>query len=249
MSSLKLANVHNALFNFLKHDRGSCLFFFLVGLTLRGIPELLVSWYPVGYETITWYAPPMMTFSGRSLIDVFVEFFRAGPLFYALMWFAVNVTGAHPFIVLKVVGPLLYGSLTVSVFVFLKKGLKFEWKMAFVASLLLVFQIAALRDSWDRFRTVLGLSFLFAALTAFKSDHKYKWWLMAVLAVLTVFSREYIAVVLFVAGFGFCDFGEKRQSAIIDCFGSSVCGFCCYSISFVVWVCLVLWVWWVVCFS
>src|SRR3989337_3765776 len=212
MSSLKLANVHNALFNFLKHDRGSCLFFFLVGLTLRGIPELLVSWYPVGYETIAWYAPSMMTFPGRSLIDVFVEFVRAGPLFYALMWFAVNVTGAHPFIVLKVVGPLLYGSLSVSFFVFLKKGLKFEWKLAFVASLLLVFQIAALRDSWDWFRTVLGLVFLFATLTVFKTDNKRKWLLVSVLAILATMSREYVAAVLFAAVFGFAMFDKKGRA-------------------------------------
>ena len=222
MSSLKLANVHNALFNFLKHDRGSCLFFFLVGLTLRGIPELLVSWYPVGYETIAWYAPPMMTFSGRSLTDVFVEFFRAGPLFYALMWFAVNVTGAHPFIVLKVVGPLLYGSLSVSFFVFLKKGLKFEWKLAFVASLLLVFQIAALRDSWDRFRTVLGLVFLFATLTVFKTDFNHKWKLVALLTVLTTISREYVAVVLFATVLGFVVFEKKGRVASFVALGPAL---------------------------
>jgi len=212
MPTLKIERVRDSLFSFLKQERGSCLFFFLVGLTLRGIPELLVSWYPVGYETIAWYAPPMMTFSGRSLTDVFVEFFRAGPLFYALMWFAVNVTGAHPFIVLKVVGPLLYGSLAVSFFVFLKRGLRFEWKLAFVASLLLAFQIAALRDSWDRFRTELGLVFLFVSLTALKSDSKHKWWVVAVLAVLTTISREYVAVVLFAAVLGFALFERKDRA-------------------------------------
>ena len=216
MATVKLDEVRNSLFNLLKMDRVSCLFFFLVGLILRGIPELLVSGYPVGYETITWYAPPMMTFLGRSVGDVFVEFFRSGPLFYVLMWLVTNVTGAHAFLILKVVGPLLYGGLVVSFFVFLRRGLKFDWKLAFVASLLLVFQIAALRDSWDRFRTVLGLGFLFTALTAFKSDHKYKWWLVAVLAVLTVVSREYVAVVLFVAVLGFVILDKKdRVSSLI----------------------------------
>ena len=211
MSWLNLANIRNALFGFFKQDRGSCLFFFLMGLILRGIPELLVPFYPVGYETIAWYAPPLMTFPGRSVIDVFVEFFRSGPLFYILMWLTANVTGARAFVILKVVGPLLYASLIVSFFVFLKKGLKFEWKMAFVASLLLVFQIAALRDSWDRFRTVLGLIFLFAALTAFKTDFKHKWKLVALLTVLTTISREYVAVVLFAAVLGFVVFEKKDR--------------------------------------
>ncbi len=225
MAAVKLDEVRNSLFNFLEMDIGSCLFFFLVGLILRGIPELLVSGYPVGYETITWYAPPMMTFLGRSVGDVFVEFFRSGPLFYVLMWLVTNVTGAHAFLILKVVGPLLYGGLVVSFFVFLRRGLKFDWKVAFVASLLLVFQIAALRDSWDRFRTVLGLGFLFVALTAFKSDHKYKWWLVAVLAVLTVVSREYVAVVLFVVVLGFVILDKKDRVPSLIALGSALAVF------------------------
>jgi hypothetical protein len=219
---LKSNIVLNHFANFLKRDSGSCLFFFLVGLILRGIPELLISFYPVGYETIAWYAPPMMTFPGRSVIDVFVEFFRSGPLFYVLMWLVANVTGAHAFVILKVVGPLLYGSLIVSFFVFLKKGLKFDWKMAFVASLLLVFQIAALRDSWDRFRTVLGLGFLFATLTVLKSDNKRKWLLVSVLAFLVTISREYVAAVLFAAVFCFAIFEKKGRATSLIALGPAL---------------------------
>jgi len=211
MFSLRLYNIRNSLFNFLKQDRGSCLFFFLVGLTLRSIPELLVSYYPVGYETITYYAPPMMTFHGRSVVDVFVEFLRVGPMFYVLMWLVANVTGAHAFVILKVVGPLLYGGLVASFFVFLKRGLKLNWKMAFVATLLLVFQVAALRESWDRFMTLLGLIFLFSAFVVLKSNSKFKWWLVAFLAVLTALSREYIAFVLFVAVLGFAVLEKKDK--------------------------------------
>jgi len=211
MSTLKLGNIHNSLFNFLKQNRGSCLFFFLLGLTLRGIPELLVSQYPVGYETITWYAPPIMTFPGRSVLDVFVQFFQSAPVFYVLMWLVSNVTGAHAFTILKVVGPILYGSLIVSFFIFLKKGLKFEWKMAFLASFLLAFQIAALRDSWDRFRTVLALIFFFATLTALKSDSKHKWGAVTILAVLTALSREYVVLVLFATVLGFIFLAKKDR--------------------------------------
>jgi len=201
------------MFNLVRSPKFPYLSVFLVGVVLRGIPELLVSWYPVGYETIAYYAPPMMTFPERSLVDVFSSTFMAGPLFYLLMWLVANVTGAHAFLILKATGPLLYGSLAFSFFLFLKRGLRLDGKIAFVAALLLVFQVAALRESWDRFRNLLGLVFLFPALTALKSDYKYKWPLMGILATLTALSREYIALVLFVTVLGFA-FLERKDRMI-----------------------------------
>jgi hypothetical protein len=201
------------MFNLVRSPKFPYLSVFLVGVVLRGIPELLVSWYPVGYETIASYAPAMMTFYGRSLIDVFVSTFRTGPLFYLSMWLVANVTGAHAFLILKATGPLLYGSLAVSFFLFLKRGLRLDGKIAFVAALLLVFQVAALRESWDRLRNLLGLIFLFPALTALKSDYEYKWSLVDILATLTALSREYIALVLFVTVLGFA-FLERKDRVI-----------------------------------
>jgi len=189
-------------FDFVRSSKFPYLSVFLVGVVLRGIPELLISWYPVGYETISWYAPMMTSFSEIGLVDVLVSTFKSGPLLYALMWLASVASGAHPYLVLKVVGPLLYGGLAVSFLLFLKYGLRFDGKMALVTTLLLSFQIAALRESWDRFRNVLGLVFVFATLTALRSNHKYKWPLVAGLALLTALSREYIALVLFVTVFG-----------------------------------------------
>ena len=196
---------------------------------LRGIPELLVPQYPIGYETITYYAPAMMTFSKRSLLDVFanafqasplanvdqplLKTFRAGPLFYVLMWLVSVFTEAHAYSILKVVGPLLYGCLAVSFFVFLKRGLDVDGKMAFVAALLLIFQVAALRESWDRFRNVLGLIFAFATLTTLRSDGRFKWSLVTGLAVLTALSRQYIGLVLFVAVLGFAFLERKDRTA------------------------------------
>ena len=199
------------MFDFVRSSKFPCLSVFLVGVVLRGIPELLVSWYPIGYETITWYAPVMLSFHGRNLIDVFANTFRAGPLFYVLMWLTANISGAHAFLILKTTGPLLYGGLAVSFFLFLKLGLKLNGKIALVATLLLVFQVATLRESWDRFRNVLGLIFVFATLTALRSNHRYKWPLVAGLTVLTVLSREYISLVLFVVVLGFAVLERKNK--------------------------------------
>jgi len=193
-------------------ERASYLFFFLAALLLRGVADLLVAPYPVGYETITWYAPLMMRFQAMSVLEVLTETFRVGTLFYMLMWFATVVSSAHAFTLLKVSGAVLYGCLAMAVFAFLRRGLRFEWKIAFVSSLLLVFQVATLRVSWDRFRTVLGLVFTFIAITVMKSDHRFKWPFLAGLAVLTTLSREYIALTLFVIVLGFAFLERKERS-------------------------------------
>jgi hypothetical protein len=201
------------MFVFVRSSKFPYLSIFLIGVMLRGIPELLVSLYPVGYETIAYYAPAILSFHGQGLMDVFASTFRHGLLFYFLMWLVANVSGAHAFLILKVAGPLLYGFLAVSFLVFLGYGLKLDGKMAFAAALLLVFQVASLRESWDRFRNVLGLIFVFAALTALKSESKFKWPLVAGLAVLTVLSRDYVALVLFAAVLGFAIL-ERRDRLV-----------------------------------
>jgi len=202
---------------------------------LRGIPELLVSWYPIGYETITYYAPPMFTFGESGLADVFFEFFRSGPLFYVLMWSAKVASGAHPYLILKFVGPLLYGGLAVSFLLFLRSGLKLDGKMALVAALLLVFQVAALRESWDRFRNVLALIFVFATLTASKSEHKYKWWLVGIFAVLTALSREYVALVLFVSVLGFAVLQRKDRLVSLVALAPALATFCIMNLPRQLW--------------
>jgi len=215
------------MFSFVKSAKLAYLYVFLTGAVFRGIPEIIVPQYPVGFETITYYAPAMIIFSKRSLIDIFVDAFqvsstvssyrplldtfRAGPFFYILMWLTSIVSSIHVYLILKVVGPLLYGFLAVSFFVFLNRGLNFERKKAFVGTLVLVFQIAALRESWDRFRTVLSLIFLFATLTTLKSESKYKWWLVAIFGTLTALSREYVTLVLFVTVLGFVIVKDKDK--------------------------------------
>jgi len=194
---------------FFEFSKLQYLWIFLAAIALRAIPELLVPSYPVGYETIAWYAPVMMTFRSRGLDSVLQGTFMWGPLFYVLMWFATVATGAHPFVVLKVTGPLLFGGLAASFLLFLRRGLKLESKAAFVGALLMIFQVAALRESWDRFRNVLALIFLFATLTVLRSDHKHKWYAVGILAVLTALSRDYIALVLFATVVGFAVLEKK----------------------------------------
>jgi len=211
-SAFKLSDISAFLLDLLKQEKASYLFFFVVALALRGIPELLITRYPVGYETITYYAPVMTRFQEMSLVEVFAKNFHAGPLFYVLMWLTTAISNGDAFLLLKVTGPLLYGCLSVVFFVFLRRGLGWRWKMAFVASLLLVCQVAALRIAWDRFRNVLGLIFVFAALTVLRGNYRFKWPLVASLAVLAVLSREYVGLILIVGVFGYALLEGRSRS-------------------------------------
>jgi hypothetical protein len=227
MTSIRFGHFGRSILSFLRRDSGSALFFFLIAVVLRAIPELLVPSYPVGYETITYYAPAVRIFSQRSIFNVFadafqlskftniykplLDTFRAGPLFYVIAWVVPFANNADVYIMLKVVGPLLYGFLSISFLIFLRRGLNLEWRMAFVATLVLVFQPVALRESWDRFRVVLGLVFLFFTLTAFRSNSRNKWWLVGILGALAALSREYIAILLFVTILGFVVLDRRNR--------------------------------------
>jgi hypothetical protein len=58
---------------------------------------------------------------------------------------------------------------------------------------------------------VLGLVFVFSALTVLRSGSRRKWWFAGGLAVLAVFSREYVALLLFVVVLGLAVW-EKRDA-------------------------------------
>jgi hypothetical protein len=205
-------NFSSLLSKILKSNRLSILSFFSIGLLLRAIPDIIIQQYPVGYETITYYAPAINTFPDKTLLDVFMENFHAGPILYVGLWCAYAITGTNSFLLLKVVGSILFGCLISSFFWFLKKGMKLNWKIAGVATWILTFQVATLRQGWDRLRNVLALVFMFLALTILcQDDTKFKWIWIGGLSILAVLSREYIVIPLFVGILG-CSFFAKQTN-------------------------------------
>jgi hypothetical protein len=207
-------------------DLLSGLLFFVIALVIRSLPELIVPGYPVGFETITIHAPPLMfptppnlgwleTFgirfqfllSQKPLLDTF----RAGPLFYLLSLFMSSFNGINGFLILKIAGPLLFGGLVISFYFFVKRGLKLDSKVAFLATLLMVFQLAALRESSDRYRTELALIFFFAALTVLRREWKLKWPIIGLLGIMTVLSRDYVGGLLFITIVGSALYERKDR--------------------------------------
>jgi hypothetical protein len=225
--SEKIISLYNRFHHFISKDTNAILFVFFVALIVRFLPELLVPVYPVGFETVAYYAPalikpdpvttnPFLNFNNHiqfiSSHKPLADAFRSGPLYYLLSWFVSDLTGVDSFLLLKLTGPLLYACLAASFFVFSKRSLNFKSETAFLATFVLVFQIAALRESTDRFRTELALVFFFAALVAFTSKKpKVNWVATPTLAVLTVLSREYVGLVLILTLAGYAIFEKKDR--------------------------------------
>ena len=133
---------------------------FLLAYVLRLIPEFMVGKYPIGNDTITFYAPYVAKFR----FDLLNMFYWGHLTSWLFLKFNYVIAGDNPYLALKIVGPELYGFLIVSFYNFL---ISFKWsnKRCFLISLILMVQIPALRLSWDLFHNVLGLSFMFFALS------------------------------------------------------------------------------------
>src|SRR3989454_10083973 len=164
----------------------------------RSIPEVLAGKYPVGFDVNAYYPYLILSFPSISAVDLL----KAGPLFYGIMWFIQAITGADVFLLLKIVGPVIYGILSASFLVFLVKFLKLSLQKATFGTILLVLQPIALRISWDLFRNELGLAFGLVALTSLKTNWRQKYVIAGSLGLLAVLAHPLAAVLMFVGTFG-----------------------------------------------
>jgi len=164
---------------------------FILGIIMRGIPELLSGKYPVGYDTIT-YGANIINLNERSLSEIV----PGGPLFYALMIPLCHLKPYDVFLALKVVGPVLYGFLSLSFYYFLSKGLGWNAKEGVLCTVLCTVQIVTLRISWDLFRNELGLIFLFPLL-AFLMRNSANEKLLTTLAILVALSHPFVSILMF----------------------------------------------------
>jgi hypothetical protein len=171
---------------------------FLCAYILRLIPEFMVGKYPIGNDTITFYAPYLAKFR----FDLLNMFYWGHLISWLFLKFNYIVARSNPYLALKIVGPELYGFLIVSFYNFLL-SLKWSNKRSFLISLILLVQVPALRLSWDLFHNVLGLSFMFFALSELskisrskETDKKtYVWF--AVFSILTALTHQLTTFILF----------------------------------------------------
>jgi len=168
---------------------------FLLFSLLRAVPEALVPKYPVGYDTVVYYAPEILHLHAVEPLELLSK----APLFYLLMWAVRQAINVDVYLLLKFVGPTLYGMMAASFLLFLRRGLGWGEKRGLLATFLCFTQPVTLRISWDLFRNELGMFFFFALLAVVLSKSEHKTALAGLLAALTVLTHEFASILVFIA--------------------------------------------------
>jgi hypothetical protein len=127
------------------------LIFFLIGCLIRIIPDLVAYPYPIGYDIINYYIP---------LTDQLNFVFRNDPFhFYPYLLYTFKLfipLNSHGLII--ILSSLTYGLFSISIYLLLKGlNLRLVWFM----TLFILFQIPALRTTWDLQKDIIALSFMF----------------------------------------------------------------------------------------
>lgn len=140
----------------------SLLFFFLLGCVLRIIPDLIAYPYPVGYDIINYYIP---------LADKLNTIFQNDSFqFYPyLLYTFKSFIPLNPQGLMISLSSITYGIFSVSIYLLLK-GLNL--KPALFMTLFILFQISALRTTWDLQKDILALSFTFLIIYLILEDRK-----------------------------------------------------------------------------
>jgi hypothetical protein len=173
--------------------RKGFLLAFVLGFMVRLVPEVLSFPYPIGFDTV-YYAARM---KGGVVWPHWSSFFSTW-LVYAILVPMYSLTQIDPFLLLKIVGPLLYGGSAAGIYYFAWKGLTWSVKKSLFASVFFAFQLAALGISWHFYRNVFGLMLLLFVLPFFKKNEGRKELaLLAVLSLLVVFGHEFASVAIF----------------------------------------------------
>lgn len=182
---------------------------FLVGFAVRLIPEILSYPYPIGWDTIYYAARISNGVVWTHWGNIFSTW-----LIYGILVSLGNLTQLEPFLLLKIVAPLLYGGTTAGIYYMAWKKLNWNAAKSLLASGFFAFQLAALGISWHFYRNIFGLMLLLFVIPFLKSDlGRKEAVLLSVLSVLIVWGHELAAVSLFsmVLGLFITSFFKKEK--------------------------------------
>jgi hypothetical protein len=163
---------------------------------VRVIPEILVGPYIIGFDTLGYYVPNVLTWL-RDGANIW-RLLAVAPLFYVILM-SFTAIGIPIVISLKVLPPLLHGLLGLTIFFYARKSLSWSCKKSLLVALVATLYFIALRVSWDMLRNELGLIILFTVLILIEKlvGHlKYGVFLSAAM-VLVVLSNSLVAILMF----------------------------------------------------
>ena len=166
---------------------------FTLPLIVRSIPEALAWPWPIGFDTIFSYVPWMM--NGYPLNLGLTEMLKGTRLF-PLLALAANSLINDPILTVKVLGPMLYALLGLSMYLFARRVLGWPPRKSLLLVSVCSLYFVSLRISWEMYRQMLGTIFLFLTLTAYHASKPKALPLTAVFSILTALSHEIAAVIL-----------------------------------------------------
>jgi hypothetical protein len=176
----------------LSYNKGLILAF-TIGFVVRLIPELLSFPYPIGWDTI-YYAARI---NDGVVLNHWSDIFSTW-LIYGILVALGNLTRLEPFMLLKIVAPLLYGGTAAGIYYIAWKRLNWSVTKSLLASVFFAFQLAALGISWHFYRNIFGLMLLLFTMPLLKNNIDWKELaLLSVLSLLVVWGHELAAVSLF----------------------------------------------------
>ncbi len=166
---------------------------FTIGFVVRLIPELLSFPNPIGWDTI-YYASRI---NDGVVLNHWSGIFSTW-MIYGLLVALGSLTRLEPFMLLKIVAPLLYGGTAAGIYYVAWKKLNWTVTKSLLASGLFAFQLAALGISWHFYRNIFGLILLLFTIPLLKGDLDWKEVVaLSVLSLLVVWGHELAAVSLF----------------------------------------------------
>ena len=140
----------------------SLLFFFVLGCFIRIIPDLIAYPYPIGYDIVNYYIPLADKLNTTFQNDSF-QFYP-----YLLYTFK-SFLPLNPQGLMLTLSSITYGLFSLSIYLLLK-GLNL--KPALFMAVFILFQISALRTTWDLQKDILALSFTFLIIYLILEDRK-----------------------------------------------------------------------------
>jgi len=171
---------------------------FVAFAIFRGVAEILAGEIPVGWDSINYYAPWTITYAQHGVLN---QIFLAAPPFVFVFTIPLYLLTSNIWLVMKILAPVLYGVVGVSVFFFSRSYLSWSIKKSSFCAMLLMFQLAAMRIGWDLFKNELAIALLFFLLPVIDlASKKFSGklaFLIVGLSLLMVLSHQYMAAIYF----------------------------------------------------
>lgn len=193
---------------------------FILGCSIRVAPIIINYPLPIGYDSINYYIPNLYHFDNNLIVLV-----TSFPVFISIVYLfshLSNISLYHSFLGSNVI---LYGLFSVSVYLLSNKILNQSYKRSLIFTVFVIFQLGALRISWDLFRNLFSISlfnFFLLILFTFKKNNILGHFIPNVsiflISIVIIFSDRLIGILLIISSFVFSIAYKQKYLFMINSF-------------------------------